>query len=85
MNLATNILSTDMKYIIANRKKAESFYLNLIGHRMNDSIVILNEKEVNNCCKLSPYNTIYDKANALDGTVCSYNEVMNIINNGMKI
>lgn len=74
-----------MKYIVASRKKAEELYMNLAGHRMNDTVVILNEKEVMNCMRLAKYPTLEEKAVKISGDVFTLSEINKLINEGLNI
>lgn len=74
-----------MKYIVASRKKAEELYMNLAGHRMNDTVVVLNEKEVMNCKRLANYPTLEEKAIKISGNVFTSSELKKLINEGLNI
>lgn len=71
-----------MQYIIADINKAKDFLVNLSCHRMNQTVVILNEREVNNNKYLSAYPSLEDKAQALNGSVVSIIELKQLINSG---
>ena len=71
-----------MKYIIASKAKAQDYLVNLSCHRMNDTVVILNEREVNNNKYLAQFPTLDAKAEALDGSVLSIIELKQLINSG---
>lgn len=74
-----------MKYIVASRKQAEALYMNLAGHRMNDTVVILNEKEVMNCKRLAALPTLEEKAIKLTGNIYTSSELKKLINEGLSI
>lgn len=71
-----------MRYIIADIEKAKDCLINLSCHRRNKTVVILNEKEVENNRYLSDYPTLERKAQALGGSVLSLNELKQLINSG---
>ncbi len=69
-----------MRYVIANRKKAEAAGFRIGGHRTDNLTVILNEKEVMNNQSLAAHATLQDKAAAIGGEVFSDSEIMSKIN-----
>lgn len=69
-----------MRYVIANRKKAEAAGFRIGGHRTDNLTVILNEKEVINNQALDAHATLQDKAAAIGGEVFSDSEIMSKIN-----
>lgn len=69
-----------MKYIIANTQVAEQFGFDIKYHRKNESLVILNEKEVMSCPAMAEYHTFEQRASILESEVYSYAEIQNILN-----
>lgn len=69
-----------MRYVIANRKKAEAAHFRTGGHRADELTVILNEKEVMNNQSLADYATLQEKAAAIGGEIYSDTEIMSKIN-----
>lgn len=69
-----------MRYIIADKVAAVDVGIPLIGHRTNGSQILLNEKEVTGNPTLK--GSLTKRANAIQGTVYSEAEVLNLIKNG---
>ena len=69
-----------MRYVIANRKKAEAAGFRIGGHRTDKLTVILNEKEVMNNQSLDALATLQEKAAAIGGDVFTDSEIMLKIN-----
>lgn len=70
-----------MKYILANKVKAQRYGISLQCHVQKNSQVVLNEKEVLCNPGLAEASTLEEKAALIDGTI--YNnaaEILNIIN-----
>lgn len=74
-----------MRYVIASRAQAADKGIDLTCHKMNDRIVILNEKELETCPLLSSYPTLEEKAAAIDGTVHSFQSIQQQLKNGLLI
>ncbi len=70
-----------MQYIEAKKGLALAAGFSLRGHRHNDTGMILNEKEVMFQPSLSSYSTLQEKAAALEGTVHSHHEILQILKN----
>ena len=70
-----------MQYIVANKGLALQAGFPIRGHRTNATEIILNEKELMFKDTLSAYPTLREKAEALQGTVYSHYEIMQILNN----
>ena len=69
-----------MKYIVANKALAVNVGFSIRGHRSNETGIILNEKEVMFNRLLEKYPTLEEKAEALEGTVCSLSDIKKILN-----
>ena len=70
-----------MKYIAANKTAALNVGFRLQGHRHNEDSMILNEKEVMFKDSLADYETLQEKAAALEGTIHTNYEIKQIIQN----
>lgn len=70
-----------MKYIEAKKGLALQAGFSLRGHRTNDTGMILNEKEVMFADSLAAYPTLQEKAAALDGTIHTHDEILQILKN----
>ena len=70
-----------MQYIEAKKGLALAAGFSLRGHRTNDTGMILNEKEVLFAPTLAEYPTLEEKVAALDGTVYSHYEILQILKN----
>lgn len=70
-----------MLYIEAKKGLALAAGFSIRGHRTNDTGMILNEKEVMFNDHLADYPTLQDKAAALEGTVYSHYEILQILKN----
>ena len=70
-----------MQYIEAKKGLALQAGFSLKGHRTNETGMILNEKEVMFADSLSAYPTLQEKAEALEGTVHSHTEILQILKN----
>ena len=69
-----------MRYVIANRKKAEAAHIRIGGHRADEKTVSLNEKELMNNQSLNGYPTLQERAAAIGGEIYSEAEIMSKIN-----
>lgn len=70
-----------MRYILTPITKAQDFGISLKGHKLVRDKVILNEKELLFTESLSTYNDLESKAQALNGTVLTSIQTINIIRN----
>lgn len=68
-----------MRYVEAKKGKALAAGFKVYGHRTNSNRVILNEKEVMNNFSLAGYETLEEKAAAIDGKVYSRIEIQKIL------
>lgn len=73
-----------MRYIIADKAAAVDVGFSLMGHKTNGNQILLNEKEVAGNPTLK--GSLTKRAKAIQGTVYSEAEVMNLINStgGLK-
>ena len=69
-----------MLYIQAKKGLALQAGFSLREHRHNDTKMILNEKEVMFNDSLADYETLVEKAAALEGTIHTNQEMQQILN-----
>jgi len=68
-----------MEYVIADIKKAQDWGFSEIGHKVSNSIIYLNEKEIMNSQSLK--GSLTERADQLEGRVVSVTEAKLIMNN----
>lgn len=70
-----------MKYIIANKAKAADVGFEIEYHRTKGNQIMLNEKEVMSNAILKG-TKLKERAEQMDGTVCTEKQALTEINNG---